>query len=222
MPVANHPFGNGSILLSRKQPIKVFEFSTFALREVKIYDRYPCCLSNSKSASSSSKATLSIRLQTSSPTYIQHRKNNIRPPSHILNRRGRDLHNQEITDPICRRGDTRSLLSQSQWQNLRRVNPDCSLEADGESPFEQEQHDGTCNTGRVCDRGLELDLIHEGSLCGHDERHDRNHGEQERASADTIDKEPRDEAGDEEPELQEARHESREVGAEAYILKQGA
>ena len=115
--------------------------------------------------------------QISIPTYIQHSENDIRPPPHIFNCWRRDLYDQEITNPVRRRRNTRSLLPQSQWQYLRRVNPDRGLKADGESAFKQEQHDRTCNPSRVRDRSLELDLIHEGSLCGHDERHDRNHGE---------------------------------------------
>ncbi len=224
-PVTGHPLGNSSILLSGKQPIKVLQFSAFALGKKYINDRYPRCLSKTQHQHPSRQSQLSALQSSSHPstesnsTYIQHGENDISPPSYILNRRRRDLHNQEVANPIRRRRDARPLLPQSQRQDLGRVDPDRSLEANGEGAFEQEQHDRAGDTGCIRDGRFELDLIYERSLRGHYESHDGDHGEQKWAPAETIDKEPRDEAGDEEPELQEPGHEGRKVGAEADVFE---
>ena len=170
---------------------------------------------------STAAASIHPPSHVSCSTYIQYRKNDISPPTHILNRQRRDLQNQKVTNSIRRRRNTRPLLPQPQRQYLRRVNPDRSLEANSEGAFEQEQHDRARNTRRVRDLRLILDLVDESRLGGHDERHDRNHRQEERAPADTVDEEPRDEPGDEEPELQEAGHEGREVGAEADVSEEG-
>lgn len=68
-----------------------------------------------------------------------------------------------------------------------------------------------------------LSVVDEGCLDGHDSCHQTDHGQQKRTATNSVDQEPRDERGQEEPSVQEPRHETREMGSEAQtVLEQGA
>jgi hypothetical protein len=70
----------------------------------------------------------------------------------------RDLNNEEIADPVAGGGDGGAALAEAEGKNFRRIDPDSSLEADGECAFEDEQH-GCCSfTGFVGGGGVVLDL----------------------------------------------------------------
>ncbi len=94
------------------------------------------------------------------------------------------------------------------------------MEPDGKGTLEEKQHDRASDPSSVGNGCLELDLVDERGLGGHHEGHDGDHGEKQWPSADAVDEKPGDETRDEEPELEEAGHESREVVAEADVLEE--
>src|SRR5438045_3525978 len=104
-----------------------------------------------------------------------------------------------------------------------RIHPDGGLEADGKGAFKDEEHRRGGLGGLVGDGGVVLDLVDEGGLDGHNGGHERDHGQEQRAAADAVDEEPGNEAGEEEPGLQEAGHEAGKVLVEAdRFVEEGA
>jgi len=67
-----------------------------------------------------------------------------------------------------------------------------------------------------------LSVVDQSCLDGHDSCHQTDHGQQKRTTTNSVDQEPGNERGQEEPSVQESRHESREVRSEAQtLLEQG-
>lgn len=68
-----------------------------------------------------------------------------------------------------------------------------------------------------------LSVVDKGCLDGHDSCHQADHGQQERTTANSVDQEPGNERSQEEPSVQESRHEAGEVRSKAQtVLEQGA
>ena len=142
------------------------------------------------------------------PRRVQDGEDDIGLPADVLDRRRRDLDDEEVADPVARRRDGRPALAQPQRQDLRRIDPDGGLEANRKRALEDEEHGGGALAGEAGGAGVVLDLVDEGGLDGHDGGHEGDHAEEEGPAADAVDEQPRDEGGDEEPGLQEAGHEA--------------
>ena len=63
-----------------------------------------------------------------------------------------------------------------------------------------------------------LSVVNKSCLDGHDSCHQADHGQQKRTTTNSVDQEPGDERSQEEPSVQESRHETREVRSEAQTL----
>lgn len=55
------------------------------------------------------------------PSSVQHRKDDISPPADVANRRGSDVHDDEVADPVGGGTDGTSLLTSLERQDLRGV-----------------------------------------------------------------------------------------------------
>ena len=166
-------------------------------------------------------ATRHLSSSTRNRLTIQNSKDDIGPVPDVLDRHGRDLHDHVVEDPIARRRDGGSPLPEPQGQDLGRVHPDGGLESDGEGPLEDEEHCGRGRARRGGRGSLELDLVDQGGLDGHDGGHESDHGQQQGPATDPIDEEPGDEGRDEEPGLQVAGHQRRHVLVEPDLLEDG-
>ena len=93
-----------------------------------------------------------------------------------------------------------------QRKDFRRVAPNCSLEARGESTKITKYHDNGSDGTRVCIWRTDLDLMRETTHHRKDTSHHRHAANKQRTATPAVDEEPRNEGSDEEESEEDAAH----------------
>lgn len=155
------------------------------------------------------------------PASVEDGKDDVGLPLDVLESRGGELDNGEVEDPVACGGESRTLGPDGKGKNLGGNEPDSSLETEGEEEFEDEEHGGSSSA--VDGSTALLGLLDQASLDSHDQSHTGDARNEKLLTADSVNKEEREDGAEHQAHVKATGHDGRFLLAEADRLgKQGA